>query len=58
MAHFPAFEASSLSHAPGAFLRGEFLKSYRVDIHGVGVTRGLGGQGILEPKAWVVSASP
>ena len=58
MVRFPAFEASSLSHAFGAFLRGEFLKLYRVNFHGVGVARGSGGQGVLESEAQIASASP
>ena len=58
MAYFPALEASSLFHTLGAFLGGELLESYHVDIHGVGVTRGSGSRGVLESEAQVVGASP
>ena len=50
VAYFSALEASSLFHTLGTFLGGEFLESYHVDIHGVGVMRGSGSWGILESK--------
>ena len=58
VAYFPALEASSFFHALGAFLGGEFLESYHVDIHGVGVTRSSGGRGVLKTEARVASTPP
>ena len=58
MTCFPAFEASSFSHAFCTLLRGELLESDRIDVHGVGVSRGSRGLGALDPKTWVAGVSP
>ena len=58
VAYFSALEASFLFHTLGAFLGGEFLESYHVDIHGVGVTRSSGGRGVLKTEARVASTPP